>query len=123
MATVCSRPPSTTPAASAGTPPTHRTLGVRPFTPTRRRPGSPAPEQLSASESGTTSSELRWDPPSSPGDAPVDTYDVYRNGALVASVPASATAFTDDVSALPGGSEATYQVAATNIYGESNLSE
>jgi hypothetical protein len=95
---------------------------VNPWLATLRLNPQP-PEGLSAGESGTTSSALRWNAPSSPGDAPVDTYSIYRNGALVASVPASADTYTDDVSALPGGSTATYQVAATNVYGESNLSE
>jgi hypothetical protein len=65
-----------------------------------------------------SSATISWGAPTSPGNAAIDTYRVYRDGIAVADVAARTSSFTEAVLADPGASS-TYTVTAINAFGES----
>lgn len=69
-----------------------------------------------------TAVTLRWSPPTSVGDAPLDAYRVLRDGVEVGQVDGATTTFAEPVPAPPGTS-LTYEVVAVNAYGESAPSQ
>lgn len=63
---------------------------------------------------------VSWAAPATDGGLPVAAFLVYRDGALVATLPADATAWTDGGRDL--GAEHVYAVSAMNAAGEGALS-
>lgn len=81
------------------------------------------PAQPAAPTAGTiavSSVEVLWSAPSSDGGATLTGFTLYRNGALIASLPASSTSYTDSL--LAAGTNYSYQVAAANVAGSSSVS-
>jgi len=70
--------------------------------------GPPAPSGLTANATGSTSVQLSW-----AASAGAAGYTIFRNGAVLASVPAGTTSYTDTT--VVGGS--TYQYAVDAVDG------
>lgn len=77
-----------------------------------------APQNLSAI-GGAKNASLSWDAPADDGGTDVTSYNVYRDGVLVAST--NDTAFLD--TGLEPGTTYTYEVSAVNDVGEGPLSD
>jgi hypothetical protein len=75
-----------------------------------------APTSL-AGQAGGASVALSWQAPTSPGDAPIDTYVVKADGVEVAQVDAASLTWSG-----AGDGSAAYTVVAVNTYGESSPS-
>ena len=81
------------------------------------------PTQLAAPTAtavGSKSVTLTWSAPSSDGGAAVSGYAIYRDGSLVATVPASPRIYDD--TPLATGTLYAYQVLALNVAGSSPFS-
>ncbi len=63
---------------------------------------------------------LTWDIPSSDGGCPITAYKIYRNGTLIATVPANCLYYRD--TDVINGQKYTYYVTAVNCVGESKES-
>jgi len=73
-----------------------------------------APRDLIATE-GDGRVDLTWSAPASEGGSPVSRYSVYRDGSPLTQIGV-ATAYSD--SGLTNGQARSYEVSATNSYGE-----
>jgi len=74
-----------------------------------------APQNLTATP-GDQSVALSWSAPASDGGSAVTDYDVYRDGSLLTTVPATTTSLTD--TGLTNGQAYSYEVTAINSVGE-----
>ncbi len=78
-----------------------------------------APMNLSA-KSGNKYVNLTWNKPADAGSYPISSYKIYRNGTVIATVPATQRWYND--SAVRNGQNYTYYVTAVNFVGEGDKS-
>jgi fibronectin type 3 domain-containing protein len=77
---------------------------------------STAPQAVTAT-AGNTTATVSWNLPSSLGGGTISTYNIYRNGSLIATPAGSAGRAVVD-SGLTNGTAYTYTISATNQAGE-----
>ncbi len=78
----------------------------------------PAPPENLVAKATSSAVNLTWSPPSSVGTPPLLDYRIYRNGTLIATVPASQHWYSD--TNITPGVNYTYYVTAVNGAGESD---
>lgn len=82
-------------------------------------PPLPTPAtNLTASIDASLQVKLSWSDASSNEDG----FKILRNGQQIATVPANATSYTDDLSGQPAGAQFSYSVIAFNVTGDSAAS-
>ncbi len=82
--------------------------------------GAPSPPSNLNADSGDGYVYLTWDAPSDDGGSEILGYKVYRNGAPIATVPATQLWYND--TDVTNGIPYTYYVTAVNAVGESTPS-
>lgn len=78
---------------------------------------TPLPPRNLKAEVGIEYINLTWDNPLANGSSPIVGYKIYRNGTLIAIVPASQLYYND--TSVIDGVKYTYYVTAINSVGES----
>ena len=83
-------------------------------------PGTPGTPVL-VSASSLPMIQITWTAPQSNGGSAIQSYNIYENGVLAASVPPTSLSYTE-TSAITTGQTYLFQVTAVNAIGEGTIS-